>query len=173
MRHVHGVTLIEACIVLCVCTVILTAAAPSMHRMIERQALRGAADELRGDLQYLRTTAVSRGQTLWLALRSGEGGCYVVYAGERGDCACQPSGTAACAPGAEPLKTVAFDARQGLQLQATTTWLGIEPVRGTVTPTATFKLVGRGGEAVHELVNVMGRVRTCSPGGVVPGYKAC
>lgn len=173
MRHEQGVTLIEACMVLAVSTVILTAAVPSMRRMIERQVLRGAADELRTDLQYLRTAAVSRGQTLWLGVQSGDGSCYVLYAGDRGDCGCRPSGTAACTAGAQALKVVGFAADSGLQLQATASLLGIEPLRGTVTPTATIKLVGRSGAAVQQLVNVMGRVRTCSPGAAVSGYKAC
>jgi type IV fimbrial biogenesis protein FimT len=173
MRHQKGVTLIEACAVLSVCTLVLAAAAPSMQRMIDRQALRGAADELRTNLQYLRTAAVTRGQTVWLGLQAANGGCYVLYAGGREDCSCEPSGAAHCAAGAEALKVVGFGAGSAVQLQATASLLGIEPLRGTVTPTATFRLIGRGGEAVHQLVNVMGRVRTCSPGAAVPGYKAC
>ena len=173
MRHQQGVTLIEACAVLAVCTVVLTIAVPSMRRLIERQGLKGAADELRTDLQYLRTAAVSRGQTLWLGVQSGEGSCYVLYAGDRGDCRCEPSGTASCAAGAEPLKVVGFGMGSAVQLQGTASLLGIEPLRGTVTPTATLKLIGRSGDAVHQLVNVMGRVRTCSPSAAVAGYKAC
>lgn len=173
MRHQQGVTLIEACAVLAVCTVILTAAVPSMRRMIDRQALRGAADELRTDLQYLRTAAVSRGRTLWLAVQAGDGSCYVLYAGDRDECSCEPSGIARCAASAEALKVVGFASGGGVQLQATAPLLGVEPLRGTVTPTATLRLLSRSGEAVHQLVNVMGRVRTCSPGASVSGYKAC
>lgn len=173
MRHEQGVTLIEACTVLAICTLILAAAAPSMRRMIERQALRGAADELRADLQYLRTAAVSRGETLWLSVHAANGSCYVMYAGNREDCSCEPAGVARCAAGAEALKVVGFGTGTAVQLQATASLLGIEPLRGTVTPTATLKLIGRGGAAVHQLVNVMGRVRTCSPDAAVPGYKAC
>jgi type IV fimbrial biogenesis protein FimT len=30
-----------------------------------------------------------------------------------------------------------------------------------------------GDRAVHLVVNLMGRVRSCSPGNTVPGYRAC
>ncbi|MEW6706158.1 MAG: GspH/FimT family pseudopilin [Pseudomonadota bacterium] len=174
MRQVRGVTLVEACVVLAVSTVILTAAAPAMRRLIDQQVLRGAAHELRTDLQFLRAAAVGRGRTLWLAVHGSQGGsCYVLYAGERGDCSCQADGSAACGPQAESLKVAGFPMTGAVQLQASTGLFGIEPLRGTVTPAATLKLIGRGGEAVHQVVNVMGRVRTCSPRGALPGFKAC
>ncbi len=44
---------------------------------------------------------------------------------------------------------------------------------GTVVPTATVRFQGRSGVALHQVVNVMGRVRTCSPGGAVAGHRAC
>jgi type IV fimbrial biogenesis protein FimT len=173
MRDDKGLTLVELCTVVAVMAVLLTAAVPSVQRWLERQALRGAADELRTDLQFLRAAAVSRGQMLWLGVQNTpSGSCYVIYAGARGDCSCTPA-AAACAAGAEALKTVGFEAGGRLQLQSTTGLLGIEPVRGTATPTATFGVITRSGLSVRELVNVMGRVRACSPGGVVPGYKAC
>jgi len=145
-----------------------------MQRLIERQALRGAAEELRSDLQFLRAAAVSRGQPLWLSTTQNAlgGSCYVIYAGVKGDCSCLPSGSTACAAGAQVLKTVGFDAGGNVQLQRASTF-GIEPVRGAATPTATLTLFNRAGDAVRQIVNVMGRVRTCSPDALVPGYSAC
>jgi len=29
------------------------------------------------------------------------------------------------------------------------------------------------GKAIHHVVNIMGRVRSCSPQGDIPGYRAC
>ena len=48
-----------------------------------------------------------------------------------------------------------------------------DPVRGTSTPTATIQLKAASGMALHQVVNIMGRVRTCSPDPVVSGYKRC
>jgi type IV fimbrial biogenesis protein FimT len=45
-------------------------------------------------------------------------------------------------------------------------------MHGTSTPTGTLRLVGGRGRAVHHVVNVMGRVRSCTPAGV-PGWRAC
>jgi type IV fimbrial biogenesis protein FimT len=44
-------------------------------------------------------------------------------------------------------------------------------VKGTVTPTASIQLRSAAGQ-LRQVVNVMGRVRTCTPDGV-PGYRAC
>ena len=45
-------------------------------------------------------------------------------------------------------------------------------MHGTSTPTGTLRLVDSRGRAVHHVVNVMGRVRSCTPAGV-PGWRAC
>jgi type IV fimbrial biogenesis protein FimT len=36
-----------------------------------------------------------------------------------------------------------------------------------------MKVQGRSGAAVHQIVNVMGRVRSCSPEPALPGFRAC
>jgi hypothetical protein len=33
--------------------------------------------------------------------------------------------------------------------------------------------VGRSDAAIHQIVNIMGRVRSCSPEGGVPGFPRC
>jgi len=174
MRTEKGVTLVEACVVMSICGVLAAVAVPSMRGLVERQALRGSADELRADLQLLRSASIGQGQRLWLVVQAAAGGsCYLIHSGNNGDCRCDAGGQAACNEGAKALKTVGFRADGKVQLQSTAAALAFEPVRGTLTPTATLKLVGRAGAAVHQVLNVMGRARACSPGGAVPGYKAC
>jgi type IV fimbrial biogenesis protein FimT len=175
MQHAEtGVTLIEACIVVTICAVVAAMAVPSMRSLIERQTLRGSADELRTDLHYLRSASISRGERLWLAVQAGaDGSCYLIHSGHQGDCRCDASGHAACDGEAQALKAVGFKAGGRVQLQSTSGALAFEPARGTLTPTATLKLANAAGEAVHHVLNVMGRARSCSPGAKVPGYKAC
>jgi type IV fimbrial biogenesis protein FimT len=48
-----------------------------------------------------------------------------------------------------------------------------DPLHGTSTPAGTWRVIGTGGRAVHHVINVMGRVRSCSPQAAVPGYRAC
>jgi type IV fimbrial biogenesis protein FimT len=40
-------------------------------------------------------------------------------------------------------------------------------------PTGTLRVVGAGGREVHHIINVMGRVRSCSPSPALPGYRTC
>ena len=48
-----------------------------------------------------------------------------------------------------------------------------DPLHGTATPTGTLRVTGASGRAIHHIINVMGRVRSCSPQAAVPGYRAC
>ena len=48
-----------------------------------------------------------------------------------------------------------------------------DPLHGTSTPSATFRILGRQGKAIHQVINVMGRVRSCTPTGGVAGYPNC
>jgi len=51
-----------------------------------------------------------------------------------------------------------------------------DPLHGTGTPSGSVDVVTPAGQAIRHVVNVMGRVRTCSPAGstaVVPGLRAC
>jgi type IV fimbrial biogenesis protein FimT len=47
------------------------------------------------------------------------------------------------------------------------------PDRGTVTPTGTLRLRLPDGRAVHHVVNITGRARTCSPLGSMKGFAVC
>ena len=58
-------------------------------------------------------------------------------------------------------------------VQANVASMLFHPVRGTTTPAATVKVLGANGYAIHHVVNIMGRVRSCTPGTAIPGYKPC
>jgi type IV fimbrial biogenesis protein FimT len=68
---------------------------------------------------------------------------------------------------------VRFDAGGAVDVRANSRSLLFDPMKGTVTPTATVQLHSRSGAVIHEIVNVMGRVRACSPAPALAGYKAC
>jgi type IV fimbrial biogenesis protein FimT len=36
-----------------------------------------------------------------------------------------------------------------------------------------MRLTSRNGTAIHQVVNIMGRVRSCSPAPALSGYRAC
>jgi len=48
-----------------------------------------------------------------------------------------------------------------------------DPGQGTTTPTGSVRLTDSEGRGITHVVNVLGRVRSCSPEGRVPGYRAC
>jgi type IV fimbrial biogenesis protein FimT len=104
------------------------------------------------------------------------GSCYIIHSGAANDCSCAASGPAQCGGDAQQIKTVQLLAADHVGVQANVRSIQFDPLHGTSTPAGTFRLVADSGRAVHHVVNVMGRVRSCSPQGPAPavvGYTLC
>jgi type IV fimbrial biogenesis protein FimT len=172
-RHAGGFTLIEVSVVIAVAMVIALAVAPTFQDLIDSRRLTGAAEQLASDIQHVRSAAVARNQTLRVTFDASSGfSCYVVHTGGAGDCRCAATGQAACSGAARTLKTVAIPTGR-ISVAANAASIAFDPVHGTSTPTATLRVVDARGRAVHHVVNIMGRVRSCTPLGAVAGYRAC
>jgi type IV fimbrial biogenesis protein FimT len=173
----RGVTLIEAAIAVALVAIVASAAVPSFTTFIETRRLDGVATRLAADLNEARAEALQRGSGLRVSLQHADwGSCYVVHTGSAGQCACDAAGPARCTDGALAVKAVRLSAADGIRLQSDVDSMRFDPLHGTATPTATWKLVAASGRAVHHVVNIMGRVRSCSPRVVapaVPGWRAC
>ena len=170
----RGVTLVEACIVMAVLAIVATSAAPGMQGLIDTRRLDGAATQLATDIHYVRSEAVARNQPVRLSFYSSpDASCYVAHSGLSAQCSCAAAGPALCSGGAEQIKTVVLPAAQRLSLQANVGSVLFDPLHGTSTPTGTLRVLGAQGRAVHHVINVMGRVRSCSPMNTMPGYRAC
>lgn len=171
----RGVTLIEAGITTSVIAVAATLGVPSFTQMRDTRALEGVSAELGHDLQYVRSEAVARNVSLRLTTQAltGGGACYVIHTGANGDCACAVDGSATCAAGKQSFKTVVFGTGQRISVAVNSASMLWHPDRGTVTPTGTLRLTLADGRAVHHVVNIMGRARTCSPQGRVKGHAVC
>ena len=100
------------------------------------------------------------------------GACYFLHTGDPDDCRCAADGSAECR-GGEALRAVRIDAPVPVALQPNARSLAFDPVRGTVTPGATIRLRSPSGLAIHQVVNVTGRVRACTPDGQIGGLRAC
>jgi type IV fimbrial biogenesis protein FimT len=173
-RRQRGVTLIETMIVVAVSAVVLGTAAPSFKQMRARHQVEGPAIELASNLLFARSEAISRNESVRLSFQSpAAGACYVVHTGDAGDCVCSGSGPALCSNGAREIKTVLLPASRPVTLQSNVASMLFHPVRGTTTPAGTVKVLGANGYAVHHVVNLMGRVRSCAPAARMPGYKSC
>jgi type IV fimbrial biogenesis protein FimT len=157
-----------------VAAVALTIVVPSFQEMTARRRVEGHAMQLSSDLQYARSEAVARNEGVVLGIRPlGAGACYVIHTGAPGECQCSAVGPTVCGAAARELKTVVLPLERQIRLQTNVAALQFNPTRGTVSPTGTLKITGPDGLAIHHVVNIMGRVRSCSPGQTMPGYKAC
>ena len=169
----RGASLIEGLIVIAVLTVALGLAAPGIGKARERRHLDGVAAQLETDLQQARTLAVAMNRSVRLSFASAAGGsCYFIHTGVPEACACSPAG--ATCTGGEVMRSVHVDADSPVTLRANVRSMVFAPELGTVTPTATMRIEARSGAAtVHQIINLMGRVRSCTPTPGLSGYPAC
>lgn len=173
MRVKAGLTLTETMMALSISAVAVGAAAPSFDIARERRHLEGVAWQLATDLQLARSEAVAMNRTLRLSFGSdASGACYVLHTGAARDCQCGDTGPV-CTGEAVPLRSARVGRDTGVTLATNVSSMVFDPAKGTVTPTGTMRVLGRDGRAIHAVINIMGRVRHCSPGGLVPGLPAC
>ncbi len=175
-RAQAGVTLIETTTVTAVLAVLTGLAAPAFDHSMQRQHLQGAATQLETDIHHARMLAVARNAALRISFESGAAGsCYVIHTGAANACGCAADGSALCSGGARAERSVHFPAGGALSLKANSRSVQFDPARGTSTPTATVQLQARSGAAVHQVMNIMGRVRSCVPAAApaLSGYRRC
>ena len=167
----RGFTLIETVAVLAVMLILASQALPNWIDFIERKRLSEAAANLATDLRWVRMEARARGEPLRVSVLSEA--CYAVHTGASSACRCGGTGEAAvCTGSGQVIKTVRLEGT-GLRLASNVSSMAFDPEHGTVTPTATLRVIGPSDRAIHHIVNVLGRVRSCSPQGAIGGLRAC
>jgi type IV fimbrial biogenesis protein FimT len=173
----RGVTLIEACIVMAIMTISVMTVVPGMRSYVDRQRLLGTASRLQADIGLARSAAMSRREGVRVGWQpTAWGSCYVVHTGAAHACRCSQSGPATCEGDAVALRHVPLPAEDRVAVRANVASIRFDPLHGTSTPTGTFELVQPGGASIRHVVNIMGRVRSCSPAVDAPavwGYAAC
>lgn len=170
-RRQRGLTLVEATVSVGLCAVLAGIAVPSFERTIERRHLEAVAAQVETDIALARSLAVAQNQTVRLRFVGAR--CYVVHTGPAGDCECSADGVAACGADTTVLRSARLDDDGAVALHSSSASMTFDAVKGTVTPTATVRVVSRSGEQIRNVVNVMGRVRSCTPTPGLPGYAAC
>ena len=156
----RGVTMIEACITLAIAGSLAGSALPSFKESLDKRRGEGWSSEVGTDLRYARSEAVARNTGVRVSFHQG---CYVVHTGGRADCQCDGSGPAVCTGDAVALKTVNSAEARGVQVVSNVSSLRFDQTNGTTSPTGTVCTVPANGRSVHHVVNILGRVRTCSP----------
>jgi type IV fimbrial biogenesis protein FimT len=171
----RGLTLIEICVALAVVAVLAGAAVPSMDGSRKKQVLDGTAAELAADLHFARSESLARNQGVRVSVHTVAGGgqCVLLHTGSTAECSCGAAGFAQCTGEATLIKAHAIAANAAVHVSANVPSMRFDPMRGTVTPAGTMTVTLADGRAVSHVVSLMGRVRSCSPGGAVAGYKAC
>ena len=168
-----GFSLVEALIPLTIAGVLLGGALPSLDSFKQRRQLEGSAAQLETDLQLARSAAVAANSVLRMDFVNGDGrSCYVLHDGPARSCSCGSEGIPVCTDGTTALRSAHFVAGHAVQLRSNVASIGFDPIKGTVTPTASLRLEAPAGQ-VRLVVNVMGRIRSCSPDGALPGLPAC
>ena len=156
----RGVTMIEACITLAIAGILAGSALPSFKESLDKRRVEGLSSEVGTDLRYARSEAVARNTGVRVSFYQG---CYVVHTGSRADCQCDGQGPAVCTGDAVALKTVNSAEARGVQIVSNVSSLRFDQTNGTTSPTGTVCTVPASGRSVHHVVNILGRVRTCSP----------
>lgn len=174
LRQSKGFTLIECMVSLAVISVTVGAAVPSVKQASERRQLEGASAQLATDIRLARSTAVALSAPVRLSFhQSSAGSCYLLHTGRAADCTCAPSGEAVCSGGAQVIRAVGFAAQGALRVTSNSASMLFDADRGTVTPTGTLNLQLHSGTTIRQVVNIMGRARSCTPSADMPAYPAC
>jgi type IV fimbrial biogenesis protein FimT len=175
-RRARGLSLVESLAVLAVLAIAAGAALPAFTAMTEGRHLQGTAAQFEADVQFALASAVLRSRSVRLTFYDGPEAprCWLVHTGEPEDCRCEPAtGDAACEEPAQLLRASVLPATLPLRLASNAASLRFSATRHTVTPGATLTFSTRSGRSVQEIVSVMGRVRGCSPGAAVSGFRSC
>ena len=167
----RGLSLVELLCTLAITAVLLGSALPMFQELRSSQALRATAALLETDLHYARSLAVTSRQSTRLSVQAVDSGgtCYRLHTGPAHACRCNGSGEAQCEEGAELLRLAEQDGPNGITLAPVGRSILFDGDKGTVTPTATLTVADREGRAIRQIINIMGRVRSCVPAGALGG----
>ena len=168
----RGVSLLEMLIVMAVCVILVGAAAPSLRKSIERHRLESATAQLETELQFARSLAIASNRNVRFSFQANTAqSCYVIHTGAANACQCEGASTV-CTAGATAIRSVSFDSGSGLRGTSNSASFLFDPAKGTVTPTATLEMRNAQGDVLRLVINIMGRVRSCTSTGML-GYKNC
>lgn len=171
----RGFTLVEALTAMSITAAAVTTAAGNWTPILLGHRAKSVAAELSTDLQFARTEAVSRrqGVRVTFAPAAAMNSCYVVHTGPTSSCDCSRPEPATCNGAAILIKRVQVHSGIRAFIPSNARSIQFDGTLGTVTPTASITVATADGRSLRHVVNVIGRVRTCSPEGTFSGYRRC
>lgn len=177
LRHQSGVTLIELAITIVVLAVLATLAAPSFTAFLQRQAIKGAAENIVSVIAQAKEEATKRDREVRVEFSPlGEGVCAGAILGSTAcDCSDSACPLASSAQSERDLKgvTLSGDIKFG-----DGTGFTIDPKTGTLVDfgeTGSVQLETSLGYTIQVNVNAMARASVCNPSDekALPGVKPC
>jgi prepilin-type N-terminal cleavage/methylation domain-containing protein len=170
-ERIRGLSLIELLLVIAVIAIVATSSLPSLRGLIDRQQLRGAAQDLHAEFLNARMEAIRRNLPVSLSFRIDDGsGRWCLALSDSGPCDCFEDG--ACTLAGAPRRMVhsrdfgRVTLATNFSPQDTATF---RPVRGTANAgTARLDVDGR---RVEIRLSSLGRVRICSND--IAEYPSC
>lgn len=169
----RGCSMIEALCGLTITLILLANAWPMLQDLVSRQALLAQAASLETDLALARSQAHAQQQNLRFSVHqpADGGSCYIIHSGAAGSCRCDGQSRPICDAGAQVVRVAALS--RGVTLAPLSRPLTFDAMMGTVSPTATLRLTDPDGRTVHQVINITGRVRTCTPNPIWGGMRRC
>ena len=173
-RRQTGITLVEQLVTGSIASALALSSLTGLEEAKGKRRLESAAAQVESELQFARSSAVTRSETVRVAFGgSATGTCYVIHTGQPHDCTCQADGSATCSAGAQVVRSAGFPATIGVQISSSADQVGFDAEHGTVTPTTTVQLRNVRGDTIRLVVNVMGRIRSCTLGSPHLGLPTC
>lgn len=174
LQSQSGASLIEQMLSTCLAGLLVVLSLPGLEQAKDKRRLESAVAQVETELQFARSEAVARSQTVRVAFVSSAGGmCYVIHAGSPRQCSCDAEGRSVCSSGAEVLRSAFHPLSGGVQVASSATEIGFDATHGTVTPTTTLRFQNRQGDRLNVVINLVGRIRSCSPSTVINGRASC
>ena len=174
-RQQSGLSMVESLMTTLVGSLLVLLTLPGLMDAKDKHRIDSLVAQIESELQYARSEAVARGDTVRVRFVTDPQGatCYVMHTGSPRECTCQADGSASCTGDGQVLRSVPHQALQRIRLTSSASEIGFDATHGTVTPTTTLRLENPRGDRVNLVVNIMGRLRTCSPEGATAGYARC
>lgn len=169
----RGFSLIEAMVAAAISSIVTALALPGYVQMHERSLVRQAAAQFEADVMLARSLAAQGQQTWRLSFeRTSTHSCYVLHTGAAGECGCAADGAAVCTGSAQVQRVARWGSDRPLTVRANVRSILFDGLRGTSTPTGTVRFEARSGASQSQIVNILGRVRSCSSSGL-SGVPRC